>query len=210
MMPDMKGKIQFILAGSIGLENIVESLNASGTINDLYSFPIPPLSKQEAKALTGKIIEGSGYIFEEEQLEYMLKKIEWLIPFYIQLIVDEIDKLKFPGRPAKITENEIDKAFLHAIEHRNYFTNWHTRLRRCYTGQEYTFTKALLNYISEYGTITSTQVNDLAVQYDMEIGFRHILNALEYDGYINNNDEPKVYRFNSSLLKTWWYKNVAF
>ncbi|MCU0290280.1 MAG: ATP-binding protein [Acidobacteria bacterium] len=210
MMPDMKGKIQFILAGSIGLENIVENLNASATINDLYSFPIPPLSNAEAKALTAKIIEDSGYIFAEYQIEYMLQKIEWLIPFYIQLIVDEIDKLKFSQGSVHITENEIDKAFLNAIEHRNYFTNWHTRLRRCYTGQEYTFTKALLNHISEFDTINSNQVYDLAVQHNMELNFRYILNALKYDGYINNNDEPRVYRFNSPLLKTWWFKNVAF
>ncbi len=184
MMPDMKGKIQFILAGSIGLENIVENLNASATINDLYSFPIPPLSNAEAKALTAKIIEDSGYIFAEYQIEYMLQKIEWLIPFYIQLIVDEIDKLKFSQGSVHITENEIDKAFLNAIEH--------------------------LNHISEFDTINSNQVYDLAVQHNMELNFRYILNALKYDGYINNNDEPRVYRFNSPLLKTWWFKNVAF
>jgi len=210
MMPEMRGKLQFILAGSIGLENIVESLNASGTINDLYYFPIPPLSKPEAKTLIRKIIESSGYIFEDEQMEYMLKKIEWLIPFYIQLIIDEIDKLEFPDGSIKITEKEIDKAFLKAIEHRNYFSNWHTRLRRSYTGEEYTFTKALLNYVSENDTITSNEINDLAVQYGMEEGFRNILNTLKYDGYINNNDDPKIYRFNSPLLKIWWYQNVAF
>lgn len=210
MMPEMAEKIQFILAGSIGLENIVENLAAPGTINDLYSFRIPPFSRAEAKALIAKIIEDSGYVFEERKMDYMLDKIEWLIPFYIQLIVDEIDKLDFPGEPKKITEKEIDEAFLKAIEHRNYFDNWHTRLRRNYSGAEYNFAKKLLNYISDEDTIKTDELVDLATACGLEEGFVNILNALKYDGYINNNENSKVYRFNSPLLKIWWNKNVAF
>ena len=39
--------------------------------------------------------------------------------------------------------------------------------------------------------------------------YKDIVNSLLYDGYINNNDDPRVYRFNSPLLKMWWRKNVA-
>ena len=36
-----------------------------------------------------------------------------------------------------------------------------------------------------------------------------VIKALIYDGYINNNDDAKIYRFNSPILKMWWYKNVT-
>ncbi|MCP5054049.1 MAG: ATP-binding protein [bacterium] len=210
LMPELKDKVQFILAGSIGLENVVDALDASGTINDLYSFPVPPLNQTEAKALIKKIIAGSGYVFKEKHMTYMLDKLEWLIPFYIQLIVDEIDKLEFPADSMEITKKEIDLAFSNAVDHRNYFSNWHTRLRRSYTGAEYSFTKELLNYISEKDTADSTLVHDLAVKHNIETNAGNILNALKYDGYIHNSADPKVYRFNSPLLKLWWYKNVAY
>ncbi len=208
-MPAINEKIQFIFAGSIGLENVVDSLNASATINDLYSFAIPPFTKNEAKNLVLKLIESTDYVFKESKIEYMLNKIEWLIPFYIQLIIDEIDKLEFEKEPKSITKKEIDEAFLQAVEHRNYFTNWHTRLRRAYKGNDYNFTKELLNHVSGKDTITSGEIRDLAAAFEVEAEYVNILNALKYDGYINNHDDPKVYRFNSPLLKTWWYKNVA-
>ncbi|MGD2092968.1 MAG: ATP-binding protein [Candidatus Aminicenantes bacterium] len=208
-MPEINEKIQFIFAGSIGLENIVNSLNASATINDLYSFAIPPFTKTEAKNLVLKLIEGTEYVFKEKKIQYMLNKIEWLIPFYIQLIVDEIDKLEFEKKPKRIMEKEIDEAFLQAVVHRNYFANWHTRLRRAYEGSEYNFIKDLLNYLSEHDTIPSGEILDLATAFEIETEYVNILNALKYDGYINNHDDPKIYRFNSPLLKIWWYKNVA-
>ena len=209
MMPEINKKIQFIFAGSIGLENIVAALNAPGTINDLYSFHIPTFTRTEAKNLALKLIEGTGYVLENDKIEYMLNKIEWLIPFYIQLIIDEIDKLEFKERTKIITEKEIDTAFFQSLEHRNYFDNWHTRLRRAYKGNDYTFTKELLNNVSENVTITSGEILDMAVKFGIEYGYVNILNGLKYDGYINNHDDPKVYRFNSPLLKMWWYKNVA-
>lgn len=208
-MPEVNEKIQFIFAGSIGLENIVETLNASGTINDLYSFAIPPFTQAEAKNLTLKLIEGTGYILEDDKIDYMLDKIEWLIPFYIQLIIDEIDKLDFEERERVIGKKEIDTAFLRTVEHRSYFNNWHTRLRRAYKGNEYNFTKEVLNYVSEKDTITSGEIRELAAAFEVELEYRGILNALKYDGYLNNQDDPKVYRFNSPLLKMWWNKNVA-
>jgi hypothetical protein len=208
-MPEINEKIQFIFAGSIGLENIVNSLNASATINDLYSFAIPPFTKTEAKNLVLKLIKGTEYVFKDKKIEYMLNKIEWLIPFYIQLIVDEIDKLEFEKMPKRITEKEIDTAFLQAVAHRNYFANWHTRLRRAYEGSEYNFIKELLNYLSEHDIIPSGEIRDLAAAFEIETEYVNILNALKYDGYINNHDDPKIYRFNSPLLKIWWYKNVA-
>ena len=208
-MPEIKEKVQFIFAGSIGLENIVEILNASGTINDLYSFAIPPFTKTEAKNLVFKLIKGTEYTFNVDKIEYMLNKLEWLIPFYIQLVIDEIDKLEFEKEPKIITEKEIDAAFLRAIGHRNYFDNWHTRLRRAYKGKEYTFTKELLNYVSDNDTMSSGEIRDLAAAFEVETEYGNILNALKYDGYINNHDDTRVYRFNSPLLKMWWNKNVA-
>lgn len=208
-MPEIKGKMQFVFAGSIGLENVVETINASGTINDLYSFSIPPFTRIEAKNLVLKLLKGTGYTFDDDRIEYMLDRIEWLIPFYVQLVIDEIDKLEFKKKPEIITEKEIDAAFLRAVAHRNYFSNWHTRLRKAYKGNEYTFTKELLNHISENDTAASGKIRELAAVFEIETEYGNILNALKYDGYINNHDDPRVYRFNSPLLKMWWYRNVA-
>lgn len=209
MTPGINEKVQFIFAGSIGLENIVDTIGASAAINDLYSFDIPPFSRGEARQLVSRLIEGTGYVMDEKSVRYLLDKIEWLIPFYVQLIIDEADRLDFPEGARVIDDKIIDRAFLRAVRHRSYFDNWHARLRKAYKGSEYSFTKALLNYASEHDTVTSAAIGDLAAAYEMEADYKNILNTLKYDGYINNHDDPKIYRFNSPLLKMWWSYNVA-
>jgi hypothetical protein len=49
----------------------------------------------------------------------------------------------------------------------------------------------------------------MAVKRGIEEDYKKIIRVLMHDGYINNNDDPEVYRFNSPILKTWWFKNVA-
>lgn len=79
------------------------------------------------------------------------------------------------------------------------------------------FFKRLFNHVvntltkaRKYSKIVTNFTIDLAVACNLETGFENVLNSLKYDGYINNNDDPKVYRYNSPLLKIWWNKNVAF
>jgi hypothetical protein len=55
----------------------------------------------------------------------------------------------------------------------------------------------------------SNEIIDLSVKYNIRDSYKNLLNTLIYDGYINNNEDPKVYRFNSPLLRQWWRNNVA-
>ncbi len=206
----LKGKIQFVYAGSIGLENVVSKINSSSTINDLYTFKLPAFNRTEAKELVyNQILKDSEIELLEEQFEYILKRIDWLIPFYIQLLLDEIYKLILFEEESKITNSVIDRAFNNSIEHRNYFDPWLERLRKSYKKDDFNFVKTLLNNTSNNGVITSPEIYDLATKYKITETYKTLINTLTYDGYINNNENFQEYYFNSPLLKEWWNKNVA-
>jgi hypothetical protein len=64
--------------------------------------------------------------------------------------------------------------------------------------------------ISQKENINMDEISNLAQKFNVVEGYREIVNALVYDGYINNNEDHRVYRFNSPLLKMWWWKNVAY
>ncbi len=209
-MPEIHNKIQFVYAGSIGLENIVSKMNAIQTINDLNHMPIGPFSHEHAGELIKALAMRPGLVILQEQIEYILKKIEWLIPYYIQLIVQELDTMTIDAKGQKnITDEMIDSSFKRIIDYRNYFENWHTRLRAAYKKEEYNFAKEVLNKISELGSMKSNEIYDCAIKHSMEDEFKDIVNALKHDGYINNSQTPQIYRFNSPILKAWWYSNVA-
>jgi uncharacterized protein len=209
-MPEIKGKIQFVYAGSIGLDNIVGRMNASQTINDLNNMSIGPFTPKDAGDLIRALAKRPGLLINNEQVDYLLKKVEWLIPYYIQLIVQELDAMMLDTKEEKLVTNAlIDSAFTRIIEYRNYFENWHTRLRASYKREEYNFAKEVLNAISEAGAMSSVAMFDCAVKHSIQDSYKDVVNALKHDGYINNSQDPRTYRFNSPILKAWWFSNVA-
>lgn len=201
--------VQFIYAGSIGLENIVSRLNAVATINDLARLKIPPFTNKEANEFIDCLLENTEFTLSDKLKNYILKKIEWLIPFYIQLAISELNTIYRDEYLNEISEKIIDRAFVDMLEQRNHFEHWHTRLRSSFKGKEYNFVKGVLNTVSDNNIIKTNEINDLAVKYDLVDFYRDLLNTLTYDGYLNNNDNPKIYRFNSPILKMWWKNYVA-
>jgi len=207
--PALDNRVQFIYTGSIGLENIAGKLNAIKAINDLSGLKIPPLKEKEAKKLIFLLLENLPFVLSESIVNLILKKIEWLIPFYIQLVIDELKNLHRDGDLPEISKSDLDKAFDNMLGQRHHFEHWHTRLRSSLKGNDYNFVKEILNVISEKDTINSNEVVNLAVKYQLLETYKDLVGSLVYDGYINNHDEHHIYRFNTPILKMWWRKNVA-
>lgn len=199
--PKILEKVTFIYAGSIGLESVVARIGATKSINDLNSIKIPPLAFEDAFAFSRALCNEREA--DDEGIAYLLEKIEWLIPFYIQLIIQETNR-------ATLTEESIDRAIAAALQHKNHFEHWKSKLKEAFEPSGYNFAKEVLNVISDKHTIKSSAINNLMAKHDLDHDIaKEIVHTLEYDGYINNNDDPKIYRFNSPILRMWWYSNVA-
>ncbi|WP_298693609.1 ATP-binding protein [uncultured Sulfuricurvum sp.] len=202
--PKILEKVTFLYAGSIGLEGVAARIGATKSINDLNSIKIPPLLREDASAFTYALSEGMRV--EGDVIRNLLDKIEWLIPFYIQLILQEakaIDK-------EALTNENIDRAITAALQHKNHFEHWKSKLKEAFEPTGYNFAKEVLNIISDKHTIKSSAISNLISKHDLDHDIaKEIVHTLVYDGYINNNDDPKVYRFNSPILRMWWYNNVA-
>ncbi|MGD9157709.1 MAG: ATP-binding protein [Desulfobacteraceae bacterium] len=206
---ELTQNIQFIYTGSIGLENIVTKLNEVKSINDLSRLKIPPLIDKEAKKMIDLLLENTSLNIPEQLIENILTKIEWLIPFYIQLVIQELVNISRTESSDIITVEMMNRSFEEMIEQRQHFEHWHARLRISYKKKEYSFVKELLNILSENNTIDSNEIFNLAVKYELEEINKELVGSLVYDGHINNNDDNRVYRFNSPILRLWWRKNVA-
>ena len=68
----------------------------------------------------------------------------------------------------------------------------------------------MLNIISASNVLSSLDISNIAAKHDLEDDkAKECIRSLIYDGYINNNDDPTNYKFNSPILRMWWNKNVA-
>jgi hypothetical protein len=206
--------LQFIYTGSTGLKNIVKKLDKLDLVNDLADIKVPPLSKDEAKTLLLRLTLGfkqhnSDFDISDTVIDYILDKITWRLPYYMQIIAHELFEY-FDEQEQTIETTTVDFILSEIVKskssHADYFENWKRRLKAPLEAKEYDFVIEILNYIAVNDHIEYAVFHDLAVKNSI-LDARYILDVLEHDGYIS--EQNTLYGFNSFLLKEWWYINVA-
>lgn len=192
-----------MLTGSIGLPTIVEKLDATEHINDLNTIEIPPLDREEAKRFTVKLLDHKTVPFKEETIAHLLNKIEWFIPFHIQLAVQElIDGYLDTDEP--VDEAEVDKAFSRIADMRNdmYFAHYYSRLKITFDDSEYPFVLTLLHELTQSNELSLQQIKGFAETHSLE-NCGIVLRTLAFDGYIFSTERKNetFYRFTSPVLR---------
>lgn len=206
--PEVRSKISFVYTGSIGLDNLVLSIDEPRSISDLGNFIIPPLSEAEANSLINMIIDGDDYEFSEESMQYFLKKLKWLLPYFIQVIMSEIENICIEKNTNNVTAGIIDNAFKSALHNRSYFEHWLVRLRSIFKGNDFSCAKEVLNTAAKENGIDQYELQDIIAKYQIEDA-AVIINTLIHDGYVVKDDATNEYRFNSPLLQSWWLTNIV-
>jgi hypothetical protein len=207
--PNIINKVRFIYTGSIGLNHTVAAIDSTAFINDLNTLEIEPLSKKEATHFLNELIRPRKIRLEPETHEYLLAKLEWLIPFHIQLLVQEL--LRLDIKEGQIDIQHIDQAFEAIIASRNdnYFMHYYNRLKTQFKGDELKFALDILRMMAESGDTSRIQMFDTAARLNQENSYKKVIEILIYDGYINNIGNKEQYRFNSPVIRMWWCKYVC-
>lgn len=208
--PEINLNIQFIYTGSIGLNTTVENIDATALINDILSIKVLPISFEEGEFLISEILKYEQKIINPNNLTFLLKRVEWLTPFYIKLIIKEIVDL-MTEEEKEITDSIINDAFSEIIDYRNnnYFEHYYSRLKGFFSGNDFKFIITLLNYIVKNNTISKSEIFNIATKHNIKDNYKTLIHTLIYDGYIHSEDDNENYRFNSPILKLWWKKYIT-
>jgi len=204
--------ILFIITGSIGLHTLAEKLNATKEINDLNTVDITPLSREEAKELTTNLLNSYDIPIEKGSIDYLLDKIQWFLPFYIQLAVQEIiDEYENSEQTIKI--ESVSEAFSRITNRRNnhFFEHYYSRLEKTFKDNEYTFALELLHKLTQHDEFNISLIEKLAHKHKLDKSYPIVLRTLSFDGYIySRQKETEVfYYFTSPILRNWWSKFVV-
>lgn len=180
---DINGKIQFVYTGSNSLNITVAKFDSTALINDLQSISVDPFSKAEAEDLIAKVLGTYSRTISNEVVEYLLQKIEWLLPFYLQLVIFELTDLS-PENSQLNDPKIVDAAFGKIIELRNqnYFDHYISRLRRLFKDKEHDFVRKVLAEVAQKGTLSGDEIANIAVEYGCEKDIKRYIQALMFDG----------------------------
>jgi hypothetical protein len=199
--------LQFVYTGSIGLPALVSRLDVPESINDLNQLEVPPLNLEEGGDFTMSLLESANIPFEPSVVGYFLERVRWLMPFFIQIGVQEIiEEYEISGR--KIDNAAVDAAFLKVANRRNniHFETYFNRLKDAFPQEDYPIAVQILSAIANVEQLPVNALFVSAVSEEDKRRIRYILDSLEYDGYIcrTNGD----FRFNSPILQRWWVRYV--
>ena len=208
--------LQFILTGSSGLANVVSQLGENDLINDLEEISVAPYTEQEASVFIQRLVLGyqihysSDFQINDNTLAYILEKINWRLPYYLQIMIKSLfeafENTQVIAEPA--TVDKVLAAMLTAqSEYYGYFQYWYQRLQDNLDNASYQAAIEMLNQLACDKVSTLAQLKSLPFATKPELPVKQILNILVHDGYISQHQQQ--YGFNSFLLKQWWVEHVA-
>jgi hypothetical protein len=208
--------LQFILTGSSGLANVVSQLGENDLINDLEEISVPPYTEQEASVFIQRLVLGyqihysSDFQINDNTLAYILEKINWRLPYYLQIMIKSLfeafENKQIIAEPA--TVDKVLAAMLTAqSEYYGYFQYWYQRLQDNLDNASYQAAIEMLNQLACDKVSSLAQLKSLPFATKPKLPVKQILNILEHDGYISQHQQQ--YGFNSFLLKQWWVEHVA-
>ena len=204
--PELNKKVRFVLAGSVGLHYVVKAIEGrSAVLGDLSPVKFEPLTYEAAVEYVKWATDSSSLIFDPALIEHLLGKIHYYVPYFINLMLNEINKQARKINNPEITEQEIDNAFEAIVTHNDYFQDWEDRLQQYMTKADFNFVNELLTYTAQKGVITLQEIYDKAVKHDKTDDYMGFIFDLEKDGYITSVN--KKYRFISPFLGAFWKRN---
>lgn len=203
-------KIRWVFCSSVGIQNFMNLHNLSYTINDLANYELGPISEQEAEELLKLLFNSRQITASAELIEACMAKIDWYVPYFLQILVSGIDKLiTVDGMEA--SAETLNKAYKSLTESQH-FNTWDERLEEY--GQLETMARKILGAISaKSGGLKRPKISALFLELQnkddhSERNISRVLSMLQTDGYLVTT-AANNYLFRSPLIRDYWFNKFV-
>lgn len=204
-------KLQFVFSGSIGIHYVVKAIEGrTSSLNDLIPAICNPLTKEDAEDyITWATSNNASVQYDPELKTYLLQKIQhYFTPYFINLMLEEIDKIARKHKSETISKADIDQAFLNVEKDNQHFADWKNRLRDYMPKPDFDFVNEILIHISHKSSISIQAIFDKAMKHNKADEYMDLIHDLTQDGYIAETAEGSHnYVFISPFLKAFWKRN---
>jgi hypothetical protein len=207
--PEFKKHFSLVLAGSVGIHHVVKKIDGRiADLNDLNQIPFEPLLPEESHKYITWATDEATVQYDENLRDYLLDKIVYPLPYFINLMLTEINTKAQKSTTVNISTDDIDKAFNAVTKHSDHFVEWKNRLVQYFSKDESKFMNEVLIHIAHKHKITKRKLYDLAGQHQKTNDYIELMDGLERDGYITEQSDNYV--FVSPFLKAFWKRTNPF
>ena len=196
-------KFKFVFAGSVGLRHVVSSIDREKLINDLEPLHVTQLTSEEALILIVQLTKDATMIVSEEVAKNIISKIKYLLPYFIQLMIEKCNRLVRQEKRPELTNEDVEKAFWEVVKDGRNFEDWVDRFNEYFTTADAQFAIGLLTEIAHNEGYSIQQAYNYAQSVVPEMTFMKLIDSvLINDGYIVQ--EGNQLYFLSPFLREWW------
>jgi uncharacterized protein len=199
--------LRFVLAGSIGIHYVVKTIEGRTTdLNDFNPVKFEVLSADEAgHYILWATSNNASIQYDENCSNHLLSKIQYYVPYFINLMLDEINKTARKNNNPNITIADIDKAFDTVVKNSDHFKDWKNRLFDYMPKEDANFLNDILIHIAHKESIGKQKIHDIATAHKKVMQRMDLIDELEKDGYIIEQGDKHI--FLSPFLKAFWKRN---
>lgn len=215
--PDLS-RLRFVLAGSIGIERLLDGLGEIASINDFQRLALPPFNIEDGTAdrFLAELAHTYQLDLPKESRDAMIEAVGVPTPYFLQVLFAETLKAQVldnrPPTPEHIGAIYRDR--LLAVDCKTYFEHYYSRFRLYYPTH---LEKAAKRLLRELAPLPEGVSRDACYQfYAGEVGsdaddneFHGMMADLEYEFYLRYDPDIRRYRFACKLLRDWWLRHYA-
>lgn len=201
-------KLRFVLAGSIGLDNVTRRHHLTDTINDLRVWPLGPFAPAAAHEFLGALADSYKLALGPDLRTAICTAAEWLIPYHLQVIFSALrEHARTP------TTETLEIVIENLLDRRTYFSYWDERLHDSFGSPSDAIARAMLAVCAaapEGATLdvmSQAAAPQIADPVERPRALKWIIDVLSNDGYLVEHGGR--WRFRSGLLRRYWLRHVA-
>jgi hypothetical protein len=204
------GHIHFLVAGSIGIEQVVSGLGETKSINDFERLHLEPFSKKTADAFLDELAASQRLTITSAVKREMLACVGILVPYFLQILFSELTKFCKDTQtdPTPNIVRRIYRDRVLGVECKGYFDHYYGRLRDYYPQQEERAIKRLLRELAVEGRLKREYCYELHRRImggsDVD-AFHRLMIDLENDFYVRF-DHKGYFEFACKILRDWWLR----
>ena len=208
---DVLRRHRFIVAGSVGIDQILRKIGATDKLVDFARLPVEPLDDATAKKLADDLALSFSITWSPELSAKLFDLIGAPVPYFIHIFFSQLGQLP-PVQKAGLTAGDLERIYRERVlgpTCRHYFDHYSSRLRRYgKTGEKAAL--AILRVVAGQGRISRLALFDVyrkargkgATDHD----FDELMADLEYDWYLHLDTNTNEYYFHLKVMKDWWHR----
>lgn len=212
--PDLRN-LRFVLAGSIGIDRILNGIGQIATINDFERMKLQPFSHPVAEQFLAVLAQTHELPLFPTARDSMLECIGAPVPYFLQILFSEARKY-YAEHNSPLDAAAIQKIYRDNVlgaDCKTYFHHYYTRLNDYYDSHLARASKAILRELAQARQMSRdacwqiyrTNAGERA-EFD---AFIDLMTELEYEFYVVFEDNPGRYRFSCKLLSDWWLRHYG-